>query len=82
MTRAPRGSRITPLNVDDLPSVLDTAQVANVLRVRQDKVRQLTAAGLLRRLAYSPRHLYDKREVLRFLEEQTEAEPKQQQRAS
>lgn len=77
-----RAPRITPLNVADLPSVVDTAEVANVLRVSQDTVRRLTAAGLLRRLAYSTRHLYDVREVLRFLEEQTEAEPKQQQRAS
>lgn len=71
MTRAARGSRITPANIRDLPSVLTTAEVANVLRVSVQTVRELTAAGLLHRLAYSPRHLYDAREVLRFLEEQT-----------
>ena len=78
--RAARGSRIKPANLCQLPSVLDTKEAASVLRVDVCTVRELTKDGRLRRLAYSPRFYYYNREVERFLEEQTEAEPKRQQR--
>ncbi len=65
--------RIEPANLADLPTVLDTAQASNVLRVSVERVRELTKAGRLRNLAYSSDYLYDAREVLRFLEEATDA---------
>ena len=72
MTRA-YTRRIEPANLRDLPSVLDTQQTANVLRVSVERVRELAKAGRLRNLAYSSDYLYDAREVLRFLEEATDA---------
>jgi len=71
-TRAARGSRIQPANLKDLPSVLDTKQAARVLRISVEQVRKFTAEGRLQRLVYSPRFLYDARQVLQFLEESTE----------
>ena len=74
-SRAPRGSKIHPANLCDLPSVLDTAQAASVLRVDVCTVRKLTKDGRLTRLAYSPRFLFDAREILRFLAAETEVAP-------
>ena len=59
--------RIIPANLDELPSVLDTRQASNVLRVSVERVRRLTAEGELRRLTYSRQYLYSSGEIVRFL---------------
>lgn len=59
--------RIEPANLRDLPSVLDTQQMANVLRVSIERVRELTEAGELRRLTYTRSLLYPAWEARRFL---------------
>ena len=66
----PYRPRIRPANVSDLPSVLDTEQAANVLRMSVERVRAFTGESErhLRRLKYSREYLYDVREVLRFLD--------------
>jgi len=74
-TRAARGSKIQPANLRALPSVLDTKEAASLLRVDAQTVRKLTKDGRLRRLAYSPRFLFDAREILRFLAAETEVAP-------
>ena len=63
------GRRIVPANLADLPSVLDAEQMANVLRISIERVRELTNAGHLRRLTYSRSFLYDARAARRFLRE-------------
>ena len=70
----PRRPRIQPANVRDLPTVLDSAQAANVLRMSVERVRAYTGDGerRLSRLKYTNDYLYDVREVLRFLEIWTE----------
>jgi len=66
-----RTHRITPRNFAELPSVLDSDEVSDVLRINVNRVRELTRGGRLRRLSYSANYLYDAREVMRFLEEET-----------
>lgn len=72
--KEPRERRIQPVRLTDLPSVLDVEQASNVLRVSVERVRDLTNQGQLRRLRYTRQFLYDAREILRFLEEQTAVE--------
>ncbi len=64
--------RIAPARIQELPTVLDAEQVADVLRIGVERVRKLTQEGALRRLSYSRIYLYDYREVLRFLKESTD----------
>lgn len=72
MSRVPKGEgRIQPANLADLPSVLDSEQAANVLRISVEKVREFTRTGRLRRLLYTSDFLYDAREIRRFLREET-----------
>lgn len=59
--------RIAPANLRDLPTVLDSEQMANVLRVSIERVRELTEAGELRRLTYTRSLLYPAWEARRFL---------------
>lgn len=60
--------------LEDLPSVLGTAELCRVLRTTRYRVRMLTASGQLRRLAYQPHKIQvAKAEVRRFLREQTDA---------
>jgi hypothetical protein len=79
----PHRPRIRPANVADLPTVLDTEQAANVLRMSIERVRAYTGESErhLRRLKYTREYLYDVREVLRFLEVWTD-EPESERRAS
>jgi hypothetical protein len=59
--------------LEDLPSVLGTAELCRVLRTTRHRVRALVATGELRRLAYQPHKIQVARtEVRRFLREQTE----------
>ena len=59
--------------LEDLPSVLGTAELCRVLRTTRYRVRLLIASGELRRLAYQPNKIQvAKAEVRRFLREQTE----------
>lgn len=74
MSKQPRERHIQPVNLNDLPSVLDVEQASNVLRVSVERVRDLTNQGKLRRLRYTRQFLYDAREILRFLSEQTAAD--------
>jgi len=68
--RAPR--------LEDLPSVLNEAETRAVLRIGERKLRDLLAAGRLRRLAYSGREiLIDSREIRRFLRAETERDPEE-----
>jgi excisionase family DNA binding protein len=54
--------------LDELPTVLDTQQVANVLRCSRDVVRKLVAEGRLHRLDYSNHDfLFYCEELQRFL---------------
>jgi hypothetical protein len=56
----------------DLPPVLDTADLVNVLHLGENHVRKLVTDGELQRLAFSPHYvLVERREVLRFLRKQT-----------
>lgn len=73
-SKEPRERRIQPVKLTDLPSVLDVEQASNVLRVSVERVRELTKQGQLRRLRYTRQFLYDAREILRFLAEQTATE--------
>jgi hypothetical protein len=60
--------------LEDLPSVLGTAELCRVLRTTRYRVRALVARGELRRLAYQPHKIQvAKAEVRRFLREQTES---------
>jgi len=55
-----------------LPSVLNVGDLCRALRVSEDKVRDLVAAGELHRLAYSPgKILVARGEVWRFLRDET-----------
>jgi len=76
MPAAPRKreARIEPVDIRQLPTVLDTADLMNVLRVGENRVRELVACGLLRRLVYSREIKVYRGEVLRFLREQTDGE--------
>ena len=64
--------RIKPAKLDRLPSVLDTQQVSDTLRISVERVRELTRLGLLHRLRYSRDYRYAKCEVRRFLRWSTE----------
>jgi hypothetical protein len=70
-----RGSvRIRPARIADLPTVLDSEQAANVLRVSREAVCRLANEGQLHRLAYSRRDfLFWQGEILRYLSEQSVA---------
>jgi len=68
----PRRPRINPANIQDLPSVLDPQQTADVLRYSIESVRELANLGLLHRLCYTSNLLFDAREVRRFLRWSTE----------
>jgi hypothetical protein len=70
----PREARIEPVDLLHLPTVLDTADLMNVLRVGENRVRHLVAGGALRRLRYSREIKVYRGEVLRFLREQTDGE--------
>lgn len=74
MTRkATNEQRIKPTNLRNLPTVLDSEQAGNVLRVSVQTVRKLARDGRLRRLRYSPRDYYfHNKEVERFLRDQTD----------
>ena len=63
--------RIDPADLFKLPTVLDTADLMNVLRIGENHVRQLVEAGQLRRLKYSREVKVYRGEVLRFLREQS-----------
>jgi hypothetical protein len=67
-------ARIAPVDILQLPTVLDTADLRNVLRVGENRVRELVACGLLHRLSYSREIKVYRGEVLRFLREQTDGE--------
>ena len=67
-------ARTAPVDIMTLPTVLDVDDLCAVLRVGEHSVRALVDSGALRRLSYSKRAILVSRgEVLRFLEEQTEA---------
>ena len=72
--RKPREARIEPVDILHLPTVLDTTDLMNVLRVGENRVRDLVACGLLRRLRYSREIKVYRGEVLRFLRDQTDGE--------
>jgi hypothetical protein len=60
--------------LEDLSSVLGTAEVCRVLRTTRYRVRALVPRGELRRLSYQPHKIQvAKTEVRRFLREQTES---------
>jgi hypothetical protein len=64
--------RIRPANIADLPTVLDTEQAANVLRISRERVCDLANEGRLHRLQYSKRDfLFWSEEIERFLAEQS-----------
>lgn len=65
--------RIAPANLADLPSVLDTQQTANVLRVSVERVRELANSGELARLDYSSDFLFASFAVRRYLREHSAA---------
>ena len=66
------GERERPLVV--LPTVLNVPELCQALRVAEDTVRKLVAAGELRRLDYSHHAiLVSRSEVLSFLKRQTGA---------
>ena len=68
------GRVVSAARLEDLPSVLGTAELCRVLRTTRYRVRALVAAGELRRLAYQPNKIQvAKAEVRRFLREQTES---------
>jgi hypothetical protein len=60
------------MNFRDAPSVVNAEEAGDLLRVRVGRVRELTNLGLLRRLRYTTKMLYDVREVRRFLKWSTE----------
>jgi excisionase family DNA binding protein len=60
--------------MSDLPLILDTEEVAEALRISQQRVRELVASGALRRLRYTRVILVHRDELLRFLAEQTGGE--------
>lgn len=64
-------ARISPADVLRLPTVLDTADLMNVLRIGENRVRELVATGQLGRLRYSREIKVYRGEVLRFLRDQT-----------
>lgn len=68
-TGRPKGSkRITPAKLEELPTVLDADQVADVLRISREAVCRLANEGKLRRLSYSRREfLFWRDEIERFL---------------
>jgi hypothetical protein len=61
--------RIAPANLADLPSVLDTQETANVLRVSVERVRELANSGDLERLDYTRDFLFAAFAVRRYLRE-------------
>jgi hypothetical protein len=61
-------ARITPANLADMPSVLDSQQAADVLRMGVERVRAYTNAGVLHRLRYTRSYLYSAQELLRFMD--------------
>ncbi len=67
-------ARIEPVDLLHLPTVLDTGDLMNVLRVGENRVRHLVGCGALRRLRYSREIKVYRGEVLRFLREQTDGE--------
>ena len=67
------GERDRPLRT--LPTVLNVSELCQALRVGDDVVRSLVAAGRLRRLAYSRNILVSRDEVWRFLREATVEPP-------
>lgn len=53
-------------------AVYTAAETAAILRIRQDKLRELVAAGVLSPLAYTTgKRLFSGAEIERFLAEQT-----------
>ena len=68
------GERDRPLRT--LPTVLNVLELCQALRIGEDAVRELVAAGRLRRLAYSQHSILVARdEVWRFLRDETIAPP-------
>jgi excisionase family DNA binding protein len=68
------GDRDRPLRT--LPTVLNVGELCQALRVSDDTVRALVAAGRLRRLTYSSHSILVARdEVWRFLRENTLTPP-------
>ncbi len=65
--------RITPANLRDLPSVLDTQEVANVLRISVERVRELANSGELERLDYTSDFLFASFAVARYMREHSRA---------
>lgn len=73
-------TRTSSARLEDLPSVLDTEQLCDVLRVGANTIRDLVNSGRLGRLAYSQTAiLVDSREVRRFLRDQTTYRSKEDQ---
>ena len=65
-------TRIDASRLDEQPTVLDTKQAANVLRMSQRRVREEANAGNLRRLTYSASdYLFSDEEVRRYIREAT-----------
>lgn len=65
-------TRESSARLEDLPTVLDTEQICDVLRVGERTVRDLVNSGRLGRLAYSQGNiLVDSRELRRFLRDET-----------
>lgn len=65
-------TRESSARLEDLPTVLDTEQICDVLRVGERTVRDLVNSGRLGRLAYSQGNiLVDSRELRRFLHDET-----------
>jgi len=73
-TGRPKGSkRIEPARLEDLPTVLDADEVANVLRISRERVCELVNSGRLRRLEYSKRAvLIWADELRRFLADESD----------
>lgn len=62
-----------PARLEELPTVLDSAEAMSVLRIGKVRLGELVAAGRIRRLAYDSRqYLFDSREIRRFLRSETE----------
>lgn len=74
-SRPARRHRIQPINLAELPTVLDVDDLSDVLRISKERVARLADDGTLQRLAYSPRRLLVwSEEVLRFLAESSTRE--------
>jgi hypothetical protein len=65
--------RIAPANLADLPSVLNTQDVSNVLRVSPGVVQRMAREGELPHLDYSRNLLFAASAIRRYLREHSVA---------